>query len=281
MPSKAIRIRPTTITWVELLLFGAILLFPFYWMLIVSLKPDRDLFNQKLNPFFLRHATIEHYTYLFQHTDFLRRTFNTTIVAIGSTALSLTISILAGYARGRLRFTGGDAIGLALFLAYLTPPTLLFLPLAQVMTTLHLYNSYWALILSYPTFLAPFATWLLMGYVRPIPRELEESALIDGAGRFTARWRVVLPLALPGILSAGIFSFTLSWNEFLYSLIFMATSNMKTLPVGAVNDLIKGDVLCWGSLMAAALLGSVPVAVAYSFFVEHYVAGLTARPVKG
>ncbi|MGI8550352.1 MAG: carbohydrate ABC transporter permease [Dehalococcoidia bacterium] len=281
MSTKAARRRRSAFTWMELLLFGGILLFPFYWMLIVSLKPDSDLFNQKLDPFFLRHVTISHYTYLFQHTDFLRWTFNTTIVAIGSTALSLSVSILAGYALGRLRFRGGNFLGLALFLAYLVPPTLLFLPLAQIMANLHLYNSYWALILSYPTFLIPFGTWLLMGYFRSIPRELEESAMIDGAGRFTAMWRVVLPLALPGILSAGIFSFTLSWNEFLYSLIFMATSSMKTLPVGAVNDLIKGDVLFWGSLMAAALIGSVPVAIAYSFFVEHYVAGLTAGAVKG
>jgi multiple sugar transport system permease protein len=172
-------------------------------------------------------------------------------------------------------------MGVGIFLAYLVPPTLLFLPLAQVVARLHLYNTYWALILTYPTFLIPFGSWLLMGYFRTIPREIEECAEIDGSSRLGTLVRIVLPLSLPGILSAGIFSFTLSWNEFLYALIFMSSGPLKTIPVGTVSDLIRADVLFWGPLMASALLGSVPIAVIYTFFVDHYVSGLTAGAVKG
>lgn len=275
------RISSRVLVYGYLILFALVLLFPFYWMAIVSIRPDRDLLNTKLNPFYPHHFTLKNYTHLLKDTQFLRWTWNTTFVAVCSTALSLFASICAGYALARLRFRGASSMGLGLFLAYLVPPTLLFLPLSQVINNLHLGNTYWALILTYPTFLIPFGSWLLMGYFRSIPRELEESAMIDGASRWQAMTRIVLPLAMPGILSAGIFSFTLSWNEFLYSLIFMSTTKMKTLPVGAVSELIRGDVFFWGSLMAAALIGSVPVAIAYSFFVENYVAGLTAGSVKG
>jgi multiple sugar transport system permease protein len=269
------------VTYVCLAFFVLALLFPFYWMAIVSIRPDRDMLNTHLNPFYPHHWTLKNYTHLFKDTQFFRWTWNTMVVAVGATALSLAASILGGYALGRLRFRGGNAMGLGMFLAYLVPPTLLFLPLSQIVQRFHMGNTYWALILTYPTFLIPFSTWLLMGYFRSIPKELEESAMIDGASRWQAMVRVVLPLASPGVVSAGIFSFTLAWNEFLYSLVFMSTTPMKTLPVGAVSDLIKGDVYFWGSLMAAALLGSVPVAVAYSFFVDQYVAGLTAGAVKG
>ena len=163
----------------------------------------------------------------------------------------------------------------------MVPPTLLFLPLAQVVGALHLYNTYWALILTYPTFLIPLGSWLLMGYFRTIPREIEECALIDGSTRLGTLLRIVLPLSAPGLLSAGIFSFTLSWNEFLYALIFMSSGPLKTIPVGTVSDLIRADVLFWGPLMASALLGSVPIAAVYTFFVDQYVSGLTAGAVKG
>ncbi len=275
------RVLRRILLYAALAIFTLALLFPFYWMFIVSVRPDKDLLNVKLNPFYPHHWTLKNYTHLLSDTEFLRWTWNTTVVAFGATTLSLIASIFAGYALGRLRFRGGNTLGLGIFLAYLVPPTLLFLPLSQVIQSFHLGNTYWALILSYPTFLIPFGSWLLMGYFRSIPRELEESAMIDGASRWQAMTRIVLPLAMPGIISAGIFSFTLSWNEFLYSLIFMSTSKMKTLPVGAVSELIKGDVFFWGSLMAAALIGSVPVAIAYSFFVDQYVAGLTAGSVKG
>ncbi|MHB1133306.1 MAG: carbohydrate ABC transporter permease [Chloroflexota bacterium] len=267
--------------YLPLALFLIFLLFPFYWMIIVSFKPTPELFNRANNPFWINTLTLENYAYLFTSTGFVEWTKNTLIVATASTAISLFCSVLIGYALARLRFPGSNFLGLGIFLAYLVPPTLLFLPLAQVIATYDLYNTYWALILTYPTQLIPFASWLLMGYFRTIPKEIEESALIDGSSRLGSLVRIILPLALPGVLSAGIFAFTLSWNEFLYALIFMSSGSMKTIPVGTVSDLIRADTLFWGSLMAAAVLGSVPVAFIYSFFVDHYVAGMTAGAVKG
>jgi multiple sugar transport system permease protein len=271
--------------WVSLYLpltfFMIFLLFPFYWMLVVSLKPNSDLLNTAINPFVLTSITIDHYTYLFTDTAFVRYTINTLVVTVGSTVLSLGASILIGYALGRFRFKGGGFMGTAIFLAYLIPPTLLFIPLSQVISNLGLYNSYWSLIFTYPTFLIPFASWLLMGYFRTIAVDLEHAALVDGATRLEAMRHIVLPLAMPGVLSAGIFCFTLAWNEFLYALVFMGSGNMKTVPVGVVTDLIRADVYFWGSLMAAGILGSVPVAIAYSFFVDNYISGMTAGATKG
>ena len=250
-------------------------------MLIVSFKPTNDLFEMKFNPFWIQQFTLENYLYLFQNTDFPSWLKNTLIVSIVSTVVSLICSIFIGYALARLRFPGSSFLGLGIFLAYLVPPTLLFLPLAQVINELGLNNTYWALILTYPTQLIPFASWLLMGYFRTIPKEIEESAMADGCSRIQILVRMVLPLSVPGLLSAGIFCFTLCWNEFLYALIFMSSGAMKTIPVGTVSDLIKADTLFWGALMASAVLGSFPVAFIYSFFVKHYVSGLTAGAVKG
>lgn len=266
---------------IPLLLFLIFLLFPFYWMIIVSLKQTNDLFVPTNNPFWIQNFTLDNYTYLFTNTSFPEWVKNTLIVAVASTGISLFCSILIGYALARLRFPGSNFLGVGIFIAYLVPPTLLFLPLAEVIARFDLYNTYWALIFTYPTQLIPFASWLLMGYFRTIPREIEESALIDGTSRLGSLVKIILPLALPGVLSAGIFSFTLSWNEFLYALIFMSAGTMKTIPVGTVSDLIRHDVLFWGSLMASAVLGSVPVAFIYSFFVDQYVAGMTAGAVKG
>jgi len=267
--------------YLPLVFYLVFLLFPFYWMTIVSVKPTNDLFEMKFNPFWIQRFTLENYLYLFENTAFPEWVTNTLIVSVVSTVLSLGCSILIGYALARLRFPGSNFLGIGIFLAYLVPPTLLFLPLADVIAKLELYNTYWALILTYPTQLVPFASWLLMGYFRTIPREIEESAMADGCSRMEILLRIVLPLSVPGLLSAGIFCFTLSWNEFLYALIFMSSGPMKTIPVGVVSDLIKADVLFWGSLMAAAVLGSFPIAFLYSFFVKHYVSGLTAGAVKG
>jgi len=267
--------------YLPLAFYLVFLLFPFYWMSIVSLKPTNDLFDLQFNPFWIQRFTWENYAYLFRETAFAEWVKNTLIVSVVSTVLSLACSIFAGYALARLRFPGSNFLGVGIFLVYLVPPSLLFLPLAQVIATLGLYNTYWALILTYPTQLIPFASWLLMGYFRTIPREIEESAMADGCSRLQILLRIVLPLSVPGLLSAGIFSFTLTWNEFLYALIFMSSGEMKTIPVGVVSDLIKADTLFWGSLMAAAVLGSVPVALIYSFFVKYYVSGLTAGAVKG
>jgi multiple sugar transport system permease protein len=263
------------------LLYAVFLLFPFAWMLIVSIKPDQLLLDTRINPFAIINPTLENYRYLLQETQFPRWIWNTLVVTAGATALSLFCSILIGYALGRFRFRGGNTLGIAIFLLYLVPPTLLFIPLSQIVSRFGLYNSYWSLILVYPTFLIPFASWLLMGYFRTISRELEDAALVDGATRLQAMTRIVLPLAIPGVLSAGIFCFTLGWNEFLYALVFMGSGNMKTVPVGVVSDLIRADVYFWGSLMAAGILGSVPVAVAYAFLVDSYVSGLTAGATKG
>ena len=261
--------------------FLIVTLFPFFWMFITSIKPNAELYNVRMNPLYVLHPTLEHFRYLMRETIFLTWAYNTLYVSILSTAISLITGIMAGYALSRLRFRGAGGIAVGIFVTYLVPPTLLFIPLADVVRAFGLLDSRWSLILTYPTFLIPFSTWLLMGYFKTIPRELEECAMIDGATRLQAMIKIVLPLALPGILSAGIFAFTLSWNEFIYALVFLSSTEIKTIPVGVVSELIRGDVFYWGPLMAGALLGSVPVAIIYSFFVEYYVAGLTAGAVKG
>lgn len=266
--------------YIPLLLFLIALLFPFYWMLVTSLKPDVELYNARNAPFLVWNPTLSHWLYLFTNTLFTQWAWNTLLVATASTALSLLAGVLAGYALSRLTFRGSTSFGILIFITYLVPPTLLFIPLASVIAELHLLDSPWALILTYPTFLVPFSAWLLMGYFKTIPKELEECARIDGATRLQAMIKIVLPLGMPGILSAGIFSFTLSWNEFLYALVFISSPQHKTIPVGVVSELIKGDVFFWGALMAGALFGSVPVAFVYSFFVENYVSGMTGA-VKG
>jgi multiple sugar transport system permease protein len=197
------------------------------------------------------------------------------VVAIGSTILSLVASVFAAYAIERVRFPGSRWTGLAIFLAYLVPPSILFIPLAVMIFNFGIYDTKLALIFTYPTFLIPFCTWLLMGYFRSIPYELEECALVDGASRWQILTRIMLPLAVPGLISAGIFAFTLSWNEFIYALTFIQSSENKTVPVGVLTELVRGDVYEWGALMAGALLGSLPVVLLYSFFVDYYVSSMT------
>lgn len=256
-------------------------LFPFYWMLIASIKPDQELYTIRMSPFLVRDPTLQHWVFLFKETLFARWAWNTFFIAVMSTGISLFCGVLAGYALSRLRFVGSTAIGVSIFITYLVPPTLLFIPLSRVIATLGLLDTPWALILSYPTILIPFSTWLLMGYFKTIPMELEECARIDGATRFQAFYKIILPLATPGILSAGIFAFTLSWNEFLFALVFLSTPEFKTISVGVISELIRGDTFFWGSLMAGGLFGSIPIAIIYSFFVDYYVSGLTGGAVKG
>jgi multiple sugar transport system permease protein len=261
--------------------FVSVTLFPFFWMFITSIKSDRELYNLKVNPIVVLEPTLKHYRMLFEETEFVTWLANTMVVAVVATFTSLLCAIGAGYALARLKFRGSTVIGLIIFVTYLIPTSLLFLPLAQIIQWLGLSNSRWALILTYPTFLIPFCAWLLMGYFKTIPRELEECAMIDGASRVRALWSIILPLALPGVLSAGIFAFTLSWNEFIYALVFLSSPETKTIPIGVVSELIKGDIFYWGALMAGALLGSVPIALLYSFLVEHFVGGMTTGAVKG
>jgi multiple sugar transport system permease protein len=268
-------LRKAMTTYLPLGAFVFVLLFPFYWMVITSFKSDEELLGRGGNPFWLHHPTMEHVKKLLFETSYPQWMWNTLLVSVTSTFTSLFASVFAAYAIERLRFKGARHVGLAIFLAYLVPPSILFIPLAAVVFQLGIFDTRLALILTYPTFLIPFCTWLLMGYFRSIPFELEECALIDGATRWQILVKIILPLAVPGLISAGIFAFTLSWNEFIYALTFVSSSEIKTIPIGVVTELVEGDVYHWGSLMAGALLGSVPVAIIYSFFVEYYVAGMT------
>jgi multiple sugar transport system permease protein len=270
--------------YIPLAVFILVLLFPFYWMAITTVRPDSELYRPwnavNYAPFWTAHPTLEHIRFLLEETLFSAWMWNTMLISIVSTAISLFCGLLAGYALARLNFPFAGSLGTGIFITYLVPQTLLFIPLADIIRSFKLGDTPWALILTYPTFLIPFCTWLMMGYFKAIPRELEECARIDGATRLKAMVYIVFPVALPGILSAGIFAFTLSWNEFIYALVFLSSPEQKTVPVGVTSELIRGDVFYWGPLMAGALLGSIPVAVVYSFFVEHYVAGLTGS-VKG
>jgi multiple sugar transport system permease protein len=261
--------------WLPLSAFLFVLLFPFYWMVTTAIKPDAELLSREGNPFWVIHPTFVHIHKLLFDTQYPQWIWNTILVSVSATFLSLFCSVLAAYAIERLRYTGSRLVGAAIFLAYLVPPSILFIPLATMVFTFGLFDTRLALILTYPTFLIPFCTWLLMGYFKSIPFELEECALIDGATRLQILRRIVLPLAVPGLISAGIFAFTLSWNEFIYALTFISSSEVKTVPIGVVTELVEGDVYHWGSLMSGALLGSLPVAILYSFFVEYYVSGLT------
>jgi len=270
--------------YIPMAVFILFTLFPFYWMAVTSMRPDGELYRTfrqaNATPFWTLAPTLEHFKGLMQTTAFPQWLWNTMLIAIVSTIISLICGMFAGYALARLKFRGSEFLGTIIFITYLVPQTLLFIPLADIIRDMRLGNTPWALMLTYPTFLIPFCTWLLMGYFKTIPKELEECARIDGATRFGAMMRIIFPVAIPGILSAGIFAFTLSWNEFIYALIFMSSAELKTVPVGVVSELIRGDIFFWGQLMAGALLGSVPVALVYSFFVEYYVTGLTGS-VKG
>ena len=274
--------------WVFLYLplgaFVVITLFPFYYMAVTSLRPDREMYipwnRPNFAPFWTLKPTLEHFTLLFRETLFLRWLLNTLIISVLSTGIALFCGLLAAYALARLRFPLGGTLGTSIFVTYLVPQTLLFIPLGEVIRNFHLNDSLWALILTYPTFLIPFCTWLMMGYFRTIPKELEECAQIDGATRIQAMLKIVFPVAMPGILSAAIFAFTHAWNEFIYALVFLSSATNKTVPIGVVSELVRGDTFFWGPLMAGALLGSIPVAFIYSFFVENYVSAMTGA-VKG
>jgi len=228
-----------------------VLLFPFYWMALTAVKPDAQLLDMETySPFWTWNPTFKHFHQLLFESHYPRWLWNTMYVAVAATVLSITASVLAAYAIVRLRYTGANLVG-------------------------GLFDSPLALILTYPTILIPFSTWLLMGYFKTIPFELEECALIDGASRWQILIKIVLPLAVPGLISAFIFCFTLCWNEFIYALTFLQSSQNKTVPVAIVNEFVDGDIYRWGSLMAGALAGSLPLVILYAFFVEHYVSAMT------
>src|SRR4051794_37879673 len=253
-----------------------VLLFPFYWMALTAIKPDEQLLDlETYSPFWTWNPTLKHIQKLLFETDYPIWLWNTMLVAVCATVLSIAASVLAAYAIVRLRYKGAQWIGGAIFLAYLIPPSILFIPLSTVVFQYGLFDTPFALILTYPTILIPFSTWLLMGYFKTIPFELEECALIDGASRWQILIRIVLPLAIPGLISAFIFCFTLCWNEFIYALTFINSANYKTVPVAIVTALVDGDIYRWGSLMAGAMIGSLPLVILYAFFVEHYVSAMT------
>ncbi|WP_420963164.1 carbohydrate ABC transporter permease [Brucella sp. IR073] len=268
--------RRVVVLYLPLAVFVFVLLFPFYWMAITAVKPNSQLTDySNYSPFWVVGPTLDHIKYLLFETSYPGWLLNTMVVAVSATFLSLAASVFAAYAIERIRFTGARAVGLLIFLAYLVPPSILFIPLAVLVFNFGIYDTKLALIFTYPTFLIPFCTWLLMGYFRSIPFELEESALVDGASRWQILIKIILPLAVPGLISAGIFAFTLSWNEFIYALTFIQSSENKTIPVGVLTELVRGDVFEWGSLMAGALFGSLPVVLLYSFFVDYYVSSMT------
>ena len=267
--------------WLPLAMFLVLALFPFTWMAATSLKTNAELYDPKAMPLTIRHPSLVHYISLLQETNFLTWVANTMLVAVIATVISLVLGTMLAYPLARMRFRGAPLLAIAVAVTYLIPQTLLFVPMADLVGRLKLGNTLSAVMLTYPTLLVPFIGWLLMGYFKTVPKELEEQALIDGASRWRTMTRVILPLCAPGFLSAGIFAFTLSQNEFLYALLFLSRSSVRTVPIGVVGELIRGDAFYWGQLMAGALLGSVPVALIYSFFVKYYVAGLTAGAVKG
>src|SRR5579864_9041316 len=268
--------RRVVTLYLPLSLIVFILLFPFYWMGLTSIKPDDQLLDlDKFNPFWTWNPTLKHFHALLFESYYPHWLWNTMYVAVGATVLSIFASVLAAYAIVRLRYRGAQWVGGLIFLSYLVPPSILFIPLATVVFQYGLFDTPFALILTYPTILIPFSTWLLMGYFKTIPFELEECALIDGASRWQILTKIVLPLSVPGMISAFIFCFTLCWNEFIYALTFISSTQYKTVPVAIVTALVDGDVYRWGSLMAGAMIGSLPLVILYAFFVEHYVSAMT------
>ena len=267
--------------YVALACFMVIAVFPVFWMLMTSLKADRDLVNPTTIPFwFQQPLTLDHYAYLFSATKFTTWLGNTFTIATCVVLITLAVCLPAAYALARLRFFAADHIGIGIFLSYVVPPTILFLPLAQIVASHGLFNSKWGLVLVYPTFTIPFCLWLLSGFFRTVPIEIEEAALVDGCNRWQAVLKVVLPLSLAGILTVAIFAFTLAMQEYVYAATFVSSSPEKPVTLGVVTDLIRGDVYFWGSLMAGALVAGVPVAILYNFFLDYFVEGITGGAIK-
>jgi multiple sugar transport system permease protein len=255
--------------------------FPFYWMLITSFKTNSDLYSVTNIPFwFNAPPTLEHFRYLFHETLFMTWLLNSLIIGLCVVAITLVTALPAGYSLARMTGRKGEALGIGIFLTYLVPPTLLFLPLSRVVADLGLQNSMWSLVLVYPTFTIPFCTWLLMGFFKTLPPEIEEAAIVDGCSLFGAFIKMAIPLSLPGILTVVIFTFTLTLQEFVYALTFVSTSSQKPITLGVATDLIRGDIFYWGEIMAGALLASIPVAIAYNIFLDRFIAGITGGAVK-
>lgn len=279
--ARARLVRRHVLTYAGLVPFVLIAIFPVFWMAVTAFKTDADLVNPRVFPFwFHQPATVSHFTFLFQHTYYGDWITNTLLISVFVSLITLLVAVPAGYALARLALPGAENMGIGIFLGYLIPPTLLFIPLSRVVALAHVIDTKWALVLVYPTFTIPYCTWLLSGFFKTVPREIEEAAQVDGCGRLGALIRTILPVSLAGILTAVIFAFTLSMQDFIYSLVFVSVSDQKPVPLGVATDLIRGDVYYWGSLMAGALLVGVPVAILYSFFMDQFIAGITSAAVK-
>src|SRR5919106_1854596 len=256
--------------------FAIVLAYPFYLMLITAFKTNRDLYDQNNNPLIFNDPpTFANIDFLFTQTQYGRWLFNTTVVGLVIVAITLAFAVPAGDALARLSGRWGQGLGVGIFLTYLVPPTLLFLPLSRVIAELGLQDSLVSLMLVYPSFTIPFATWLLMGFFKTIPRELEDAAQVDGASRLGTLWRIILPVSIPGILTVVIFTFSLAFNEFVYALTFISSSDTKTVAIGVPTELIRGDVFFWQGLLAAALIPSIPIALLYNVFLDRFIQGFT------
>jgi multiple sugar transport system permease protein len=275
------RILGGTVHWIVLIVYAVLLAFPFYWMFITSFKRTSDLYNLKNNPFIFNESpTLEHLKLLFGETMFVRWLGNTLFAGVCVVAITLLLAVPAAYALARLTGRWGQRVGIGIFLTYLVPPTLLFIPLSRIVASLGLQDTLWSIILVYPSFTIPFSTWLLMGFFKSIPRELEDAAMVDGLTRFQAFVKLVIPISLSGILTVVIFAFTLVTQEFVYALTFIASAAHETVGLGVPVFLIRGDVYYWGSLMAACLIASLPIAVLYNLFLDRFIAGFTVGSVK-
>jgi multiple sugar transport system permease protein len=281
-PIRWRQVRKVVLVYAGLVFYAVLAGLPIYWMLITTFKPDRDLYNLQNFPlwFNANGVTFDHLALLFNKTGFNTWLKNTVWVALGVVAVTLATSVPAGYALARLRFRGAEPLTIGIFLTYLVPTTLLFLPLVKVISFLGLFDRMQSLILAYPTFTIPFCTWLMAGFFKTIPVEIEEAAMVDGCSRLGAIPRVILPLSVAGILTVAIFAFTLSMQDFVYALTFVSSSDQKVVTIGVVTELIRGDVFFWGSLMAGALIAGIPVAILYSFFLDYFVRGITGGAVK-
>jgi multiple sugar transport system permease protein len=268
--------RQSLTSWLIVGPFAIVLAFPFFWMLLTSLRQDNDLYSVENVPYkFNEPPTANNYRFLFEQTEYPTWLQNTAIVGVAVVLITLVLSLPAGYALARLSGSWGQGVGVGIFLTYLVPPTLLFLPLSRVVAELHLTDTLWSLILIYPSFTVPFSTWLLMGFFKTIPPELEDAALVDGASRLGALGRVVFPLSVPGILTVVIFTFSLVVTEFVYANTFINESSVRTISAGVPTELIRGDVFYWGALMAAALIPAIPLALLYNVFLDRFIAGFT------
>jgi len=267
--------------WVVRIVFAAILAFPFYWMLITTFKRTTDLYDLKNNPFIFNEApTLEHLRLLFNETLFLRWVMNTLFAGTIVVIITLVLAVPAAYALARLTGGWGAQLGIGVFLTYLIPSTLLFIPLSRVISLLGLQDSLWSVIVVYPSFTIPFSTWLLMGFFKTIPKDLEDAAMVDGLSRWGAFVKLMIPMSTSGILTVVIFAFTLVTQEFVYALTFISTAAHQTVGVGVPTFLVRGDVFYWGSLMAACLITSLPIGVLYNTFLDRFIEGFTVGAVK-